>query len=162
MFIRRPRTRAVVGLCLSLIFAFVYEKLQPYVSRPLNALSTASVWQVVIVYGAGVLLVCRPCGFSERGLGVFLFIATLLLFLFATLLQFEKARRHQKVLNMIRRPSSFGQQAGSTAGIEVGSGVAVVTDNSVGLDGSSRRSEDPFFLDADLTGGVQVQRVFFR
>ena len=47
VFIRGQRTRAVIGLALSLFFALIYENASPYVSRPLNALSVSSVWLLV-------------------------------------------------------------------------------------------------------------------
>ena len=113
VFFRDAPTRAVVGVCLSLCFAFTYEKLAPYVSRPLNALSTAAVSQVVLIYGAGLMLVARPCGFSELGLGVFLFIAILSNFGMAVFLQFEVRREQNSRLTTLNRapfPSAPAQR----------------------------------------------------
>ena len=98
VFIRGQRTRAVIGLALSLFFALVYENTSPYVSTPLNALSISSVWLLVLVYGGGVMMVSRPCGFSELGLGIFLLVAILADFLIAIVMQFEKTRRHRQVV----------------------------------------------------------------
>ena len=44
------------------------------------------------------MIVGKPCGFSDLGLGVFLLVIMLALFVFAVVLQFEKALRHRLVL----------------------------------------------------------------
>ena len=100
VFIRGQRTRAVLGLGLSLFFVVVYENLSPYVSTPLNALSVSSVWLVVLVYGGGLMIISRPCGFSDTGLGVFLTVAVVAVVAFAVALQCEKLRRYRMVLGV--------------------------------------------------------------
>ena len=108
VFVRGQRTRAVIGLTLSLFFALVYENTSPYVSTPLNALSVSSVWLLVLVYGGGMMLIGRPCGFSDAGLGWFLLVAVVADFSLATALQFDMTLRHRSVLTALK---TFGRAA---------------------------------------------------
>ena len=78
ILIRGKPQRAVVGLGLSLLFVALYQTACPYVTTPLQALSISGVWMLVLVYGGGMLLVSRPCSFSDIGLGVILLIAMLI------------------------------------------------------------------------------------
>ena len=101
VFIRGRRTRAVLGLALSQLFVLVYHVCSPYISTPLNALSVSSAWLLVLVYGGGVMVISRPCGVSDTGLGVFLTVAVVVLVAFAVALQLEKMRRYRTLLNAL-------------------------------------------------------------
>ena len=107
--------RAVVGLGLSLLFVALYQTACPYVTTPLQALSISGVWMLVLVYGGGMLLISRPCAFSDIGLGVILLIAMLILFTMAIMLQFEKTRRDQTVLGALQRSKSTLERLSASA-----------------------------------------------
>ena len=82
----RP-VRAAVGLFLALMFAAVYRELEPYATNSVNILSAAAMWQIVLVFLAGLLITGRPFGYDDFILGVFLLLVSLFFFATAIILQ---------------------------------------------------------------------------
>ena len=79
--------RVAVGLFLALVFAAVYRELEPYATNSLNMLSTAAMWQIVLVFVAGLFITGRPFGYDDLLLGAFLLVASLIFIATAMVLQ---------------------------------------------------------------------------
>ena len=59
VFVPGRRTRAIMGLTLSMILERLYTHTRPFVTDPLNSLSDTAVVLVLLVYAGGVMIVCR-------------------------------------------------------------------------------------------------------
>ena len=87
VFIPGKPTRAAVGLFLSMLFAAFYRELEPYAANSVNTLSTAAMWQVVLVFLSGLVITGRPFGYQDSLLGLFLLLVSLIFIAMAVILQ---------------------------------------------------------------------------
>ena len=66
--------RAGIGIFICMFSSVVYREANPYVSKSANTMSHTAQWLLIVVFGAGVVVLGRPFAFDPLVLGFLMLV----------------------------------------------------------------------------------------